>query len=157
MAIHFILAVAVGYLAGKHYKNMPLAIVVAVCGGFFIDLDHVLEYLLVFGPHFNILYFIQGRQFLTSDQTHLWFHAWEYIPLLLGLGYLLRKNKIVQTILITLAFSMGIHLLSDTIINDVPINFYSLIYREQAGFQSKNLIGSENYRKNQELKQDLGL
>jgi hypothetical protein len=157
LAIHFFSAILVGYLAGKHFKKIPLGIIVGICGGFLIDLDHILEYFLVYGPNFNLLYFIQGRQFLLSDKVHLWFHAWEYVPILLIFAYGFRKNKTVQTILITLALAGSVHLLSDSIINQYPLKFYSLIYRSEQGFSAEKLIGEANYQKNKESKLELGI
>ena len=155
--IHFFLAILSGYFAGKYFKNMPLAIFIGFCGGFLIDLDHVLEYFLVYGPHFNFLYLTQGRQFLISDQTRLWFHAWDYLPILLIIGYLLRKNKTLKIICFTLALAGSVHLITDCFINQVSPQFYSLSYRAYYNFSSQDLISPENYQKNQELKSELGL
>ena len=157
LSIHLFFALLSGYLAGKYFKNVPLGIFIGFCGGFLIDLDHVLEYFLVYGPHFNLLYFKQGRQFLSSGQTHIWFHAWEYLPILLGLGYLFRKNKTAKIIFFTLAFAGSIHLISDCLINQCSLEFYSLSYRAANGFSSEKILSPENYRKNIELKQELGI
>ncbi len=155
--IHFSLAILSGYLAGKYFKNIKLGILVGFCGGFLIDMDHVLEYLLVFNFHFNFLHFIQGRQFLTSDQLHLWFHAWEYVPVLALSGWLFRKNKIIKTIFFTLAFSAGIHLATDMIINQCPFSFYTLTYRAKHNFAASELMSPESYQENQKLKIELGM
>lgn len=155
--IHLSLAILSGYLAGRYFKNIKLGILVGFCGGFLIDMDHVLEYLLFFGPHFNLTYFIEGREFLMSNQTHLWFHAWEYIPVLLAIGLIFRKNQIVKTIFITLALSMSVHLASDMVINRCSFRFYTLFYRASHNFSSQELMSPEGYQKNQELKLELGL
>lgn len=157
LLIHFLLAIFVGYLVGRHFKKIGLGILIGFLGGFLIDLDHVLEYFLVYGLHFNLVYFLQGREFLISNQIHLWFHAWEYVPILLFFACLLKKNKIILTILVTLALAISVHLLSDSIINKFPPKFYSLIYRAEANFSALKLISPEDYQKNQELKLKLGL
>ncbi|MFZ4632374.1 MAG: hypothetical protein ACOYL8_04220 [Patescibacteria group bacterium] len=157
LAIHLYLAVLSGYLAGKYFKNIPLGIIAGVMGGFFIDLDHVLEYLLVYNWHFNIIYFFQGRQFLSSDQIHLWFHAWEYIPFLLIFAYLFRKNNRIKIALLVIALSASVHLLTDSVINKVPPTFYTLTYRSGLDFSMKKLTSPEDYQKNQELKLELGM
>lgn len=155
--IHLYLAVLVGYLVGKYFKNFWLTLITAIIGGFFIDLDHALEYLLVYNWHFNIIYFFQGRQFLSADQFHLWFHAWEYIPVLLLLAYLFKKKQVVKIFLVTLALAMSVHLLTDSVINKVPLKFYTLTYRSSLGFSAKNLMSPEQYQENQDLKRELGM
>ncbi len=155
--IHFSLAVLSGYLAGKYFKNIKLGILTGIVGGFLIDMDHVLEYLLVFNFHFNILYFLEGRQFLTSDQLHLWFHAWEYVPVLTLIGLLFRKKKIIKIIFFTLAFSMAVHLATDMVINRCSFNFYTLTYRAQHNFSARELMSPESYQKNEDLKMKLGI
>lgn len=157
LAIHLYLAVLVGYFAGKYFKSFWLTLITAIIGGFFIDLDHALEYLLVYNWHFNIVYFFQGRQFLAADQFHLWFHAWEYIPVLLLLAFVFKKKKTIKVCLFTLAIAMSVHLLTDTIINKVPLKFYTLTYRFNRGFSAKNLMSPEQYQENQDLKRELGM
>ncbi len=157
LTIHLTLAIIVGYLVGRHYKKPGWGIILGIIGGFLIDLDHVLEYFLVYGPHFNLLYFTQGREFLLSDKVHLWFHAWEYFPLLLILSTILKKKKTWQMVLVTLAFAGLVHLATDCLINHYPPKFYSLIYRTHAGFSAQKLVLPADYQKNMELKAELGL
>ncbi len=156
LLIHLFLAIIVGYFSGRLFKKPALGILFGIIGGFFIDLDHVLEYFLVFGPHFSLTYFSQGRQFLVSDKVHLFFHAWEYVPLLLISAYLLRKKKIIALILVSLALAGGIHLLSDSIINQEPLKFYTMSYRASVNFSAPRLMSAEAYEKNQDLKKVLG-
>ena len=157
LSIHFSLAVLTGYLAGRYFKNIWLGIIVGIAGGFLIDLDHALEYLLVYNWHFNLGYFFDGRQFLLSEKLRLLFHAWEYVPILLGAAYLFRNHKTVKIILITLALAGTVHLLSDVVINQVPLKFYSLSYRASENFEMKNLTSPAIYEANQELKRELGM
>lgn len=157
LLIHCSLAILSGYLAGRYFKKIELGVLVSFCAGFLIDLDHVLEYFLVYGLHFNLLYFLQGRQFLISDQIHLWFHAWEYVVLFIFAGLVLKNNKTIKTILLTIAFAMSVHLLTDTIINKVPLSFYTLSYRASRGFSAPQLMSADAYRENLKLKMELGL
>jgi len=157
LVIHFTLAVISGYLAGLHFKKIELGVLIGFLGGFLIDLDHVLEYLLVYGFHFNLIHFLQGRQFLISDEIHLWFHAWEYVPIFFLLALVFKKNKVLETILITLAFAMSVHLLTDSVINKYPLKFYSLLHRVEANFSARELMRPDDYQKNQETKIELGL
>jgi len=137
LIIHFTLAIITGYLAGLHFKKIELGVLIGFLGGFLIDLDHVLEYFLVYGFHFNLIHFLQGRQFLISDKIHLWFHAWEYVPIFFLLALAFKKNKVLETILITLAFAMSVHLLTDSVINKYPLKFYSLLNRVEVNFSAR--------------------
>lgn len=157
LLIHFSLAILSGYFAGKYFKNIKLGILIGFIGGFLIDMDHVLEYFLVFGPHFNFNYFIEGRQFLASNQLHLWFHGWEYVPVMLIIGLLFRKNKIIKTIFLTLAFAVSVHLITDMVINRCSFSFYTLTYRAERNFAAQELMSPESYRENQELKMEIGM
>lgn len=153
--IHFALAVLVGYFVGWHFKKIWLGIIAGILGGFLIDLDHILEYFLVFGPSFNLQYFIFGRQFLVSDQIHIWFHAWEYVPVVLLVAWLFRrKNKIgVTAFLFAFALGIAVHLVTDCVVNLYPPQNYSLIYRWSQDFSAPQLMSSEQYQRNLEQKQ----
>ena len=157
LAIHFILACLVGYLVGARFKKIWLGVVAGIIGGFLIDLDHILEYLLVYGWHFNITYFLEGRQFLTSGKIHIWFHAWEYIPLILIAARLLRPKKTIYVFLIALACGGFIHLVSDCLINQYPPQNYSLFYRYEKDFSAERLLSPTQYQKYIEDRQSFGI
>lgn len=154
--IHFVLAILIGYLCGRHFKQVSLGVMLGFIGGFLIDLDHVLEYLLFFNWHFDLWGFLAGRQFLLSDQIHLWFHAWEYIIVLLLGAWIFKKYKILELVLFTLAVAMSVHILSDSFINNFPLKYYSLSYRAEMNFAAEKLLSPEEYLKNVELKRELG-
>jgi hypothetical protein len=155
--LHFLIALIIGYLAGRYFKRPWLCLTVALAGGFLIDLDHILEYFLIFGPHFNFYCFIQGREFLVSGKIYLLFHAWEWVALLALSVWLMRPKKRLKVILLTLAVAMAAHLLSDCLINHYPLQFYSLGYRASQNFSAAKLLSPEQYQENLELKADLGI
>jgi len=155
--IHFALAIAVGYVVGRAFKKPELGIMFGILGGFFIDLDHVLEYFLVFGLRFNIFDFLDGRQFLASGLVRSWFHAWEYIPGLLLVAWLVRKNKTAVTVILALTLGGAVHLATDSLINNYPLRNYSLVYRYQVDFQAERLLNSEQYQEFMENKLKLSL
>lgn len=146
LSIHFLLAVLTGYLFGRYFNRVWLGIIAGVCGGFLIDLDHILEYFLVFGPQFNLFYFLDGRQFLFSGKIHLFFHAWEYAPIFLLIVYFLRRYRTMQVFLLTLTFAALVHISSDCVINNYPPRNYSLLYRYQQRFSAKKLLNFAQYQ-----------
>src|SRR5680860_83073 len=157
MLIHFTLAVLSGYLIGRFFNKEKIGLIFGVLGGFLIDLDHVLEYFLVFGLNFNLQYFLESRQFLVSDQVRLYLHAWEYLPILLIIAYIFRKKKNIKVALITLAFAGTVHLISDVFINNYYFKYYSLYYRASLNYAASDLLPSDIYDLNREYKIELGL
>lgn len=157
LMIHFSLAVLIGFLIGRIYNWKLGGIIGGILGGFLIDLDHVLEYFLVFGWQFNFNDFISGRQFLISDQVHLYYHAWEYIPLLLLVAYILRKKRALMIIILALTFSGFVHLVSDCFINQYPPRNYSIIYRLRGKFAVSHILNINQYTKYKITKEELGL
>lgn len=157
LIIHFFWAISVGLVVG-HVCGWKLGGVIGgISGGFFIDLDHVLEYFLVFGWHLNISNFIDGWQFLVSEQVHLYFHAWEYIPLLLLIAYYFRKKRALVIIVLALVSGGFVHLVSDCLINHYPLRNYSISYRARAGYAVNSILNSEQYLEYRITKGELGL
>ena len=146
--IHFALAVLVGYLAYRRTKLFWLSIIAGVLGGFLIDVDHILEYIFVF-HRFSMFGFVKGWQFLWSGKAYLIFHAWEYLPILLGAAYLLRRWRKISIFIAVLAVAGFVHLTSDVFINQYPVKFYSLNYRLAHNFQGIELLPGSNLVKNQ--------
>jgi riboflavin transporter FmnP len=157
LAIHFFLAVLSGYLVGRRFNKIEIGIIAGILGGFFIDFDHILEYFLFFGPHFNLVYFLQGREFLLTDKIYIWFHAWEYIPILLFVAWLWRSKKTVATFILALTLAGAVHLVTDSFINEYQFRNYSLIYRQRIGFSASRLLNPAQYEKYRESRRELGL
>lgn len=149
LAIHFILALLVGYFLGRRYRLLSVGLSAGIAGGFFIDLDHVLEYFLVFGWQFDPARFLMGYQFLASGLIRVWFHAWEYFPILMVLAWIMRSRPVLKAAIITLAWSGAVHLASDSLINNYPVRNYSLLYRYRQDFKAENLLNEEQYSKYQ--------
>ncbi len=148
LSIHFVLALLVGYLAYRRTKLFWLSMIAGVLGGFLIDVDHILEYIIVF-HRFSFFGFTKGWQFLWSGRSYLIFHAWEYLPILLGAAYLLRRRRKVAIFIAVLAIAGFVHLVSDVFINQYPVKFYSITYRLSRDFQASELLPERNLLKNQ--------
>jgi hypothetical protein len=146
LSIHFTVAVLTGYFCGRYFKQMLLGLIAGVMGGCLIDLDHVLEYFLTFGLRFSFTEFFNGYQFLASERTYLFFHAWELVPILLIIAYLVRQKKKVAIFLISLAAAGFVHLISDCFINNYSPRNYSIIYRASQGFKTEQLLSPGQYQ-----------
>ena len=157
ISIHFLMAILSGLIFGLVFKRVWLGLIAGIIGGFFIDLDHILEYFFVFGLKFDLVDFLNGLQFLISDKIWLIFHAYEYFPLLILLAYFLRKKEVLSFFLITLAFAGFVHLISDSYINNFPPKNYSIIYRASKNFSAPELLRPEQWERNLKTKKWLGL
>lgn len=157
LLIHFIVAVLSGYVIGRAFNRVKLGIIFGILGGFLIDLDHVLEYFMVYGLTFNLQYFFESRQFLVSEKIRLYFHAWEYLPILLILAYIFKKKETIKIALITLAFAGILHLISDVIINNYYFKYYSLYYRAERNYESSEILPPYLYKLNLEYREELGI
>ena len=53
-----------------------------MAGGVFIDLDHLFDYVVAFGFHWDIDNFLNGSHFKLNGKVYVPFHAYEYVLLL---------------------------------------------------------------------------
>ncbi len=139
LLIHASLALLVGWLAGLYFGRPALMILVALLTGFFIDLDHLLEYLFFFQA-FNLNDFLNSQHLLESGQAFLYFHGWEFVFLLFVLALIFYRRQLIKAILITAALSLFVHLVSDCFINQLPPRFYSIIYRAKHNFLIEKML-----------------
>lgn len=154
LSIHFLLAISVGLLVGRFFRSWPVALTASILGGFLIDIDHVLEYIFFF-HNFNISGFLSGQQFLLSQKNYLYFHAWEYLPLILFLAWAFRKKEKVFVSLLALACGVFVHLATDVAINRFSIKFYSITYRAEHNFLAQDILPAWQLEKDAKLRQEL--
>ncbi|MCX6795261.1 MAG: hypothetical protein NT165_00820 [Candidatus Falkowbacteria bacterium] len=140
---HFLLAVLVAWIFYRASKLRWISFTAAIMGGFFIDVDHIIEYLIVF-HRFTLQGFFYGWQFLWSGKSYLIFHAWEYLPILLLLAYFLRHYRKVAIFIAILAGAGAVHLVTDCFINQYPAEFYSINYRLAHNFSAEELVPPKN-------------
>ncbi|MCX6761935.1 MAG: hypothetical protein NTY33_03815 [Candidatus Moranbacteria bacterium] len=146
LSIHLFLSLFAGLIVWRIWKKPRLAVILGLIGGFLIDLDHFIDYYLVFGWHWNWHYFRDGYQFLKSGKIYVLFHGWEYVIILVLLVFLF-KNKYIETILLALALGAFFHLITDVVVDDTPIKSYSIIYRIKHNFDIYYINSPENYEK----------
>ncbi|MDA3802566.1 MAG: hypothetical protein PF488_01545 [Patescibacteria group bacterium] len=157
LLIHLTVALVGGYLLGKYNNKLKLGVIAGFLGGFLIDLDHVIEYFISYGLKFNLNKFLNGYQFLESDKVYLIFHAYELVILFLLLAYLFRKKANIKIFIIIFTISGFLHLVSDSIINNYPPKNYTYTYRAMNDFSAEKLLNRNQYQKNINLKNELGL
>ncbi|MFC1645076.1 hypothetical protein ACFL08_03545 [Patescibacteria group bacterium] len=137
------------------YKKPLPAFLGAVAGGFFIDLDHVIDYFFAFGSKLNLNQFFKGMQFLESDRMYLLFHGWEYVVLIAVIACFL-KNKIFKIFLLALSLAAFVHLCTDIAINEgMSVKGYSIVYRAKSNFEIEKIVTPEHYVDHMKRKMEL--
>lgn len=158
--IHFLICLLIGYFVGKKFDELRLGLVSALLGGFFIDLDHLIDYFLAFGLNFNFYYFLSGYQFLKTDKLIIPLHSFELVFILLTIGiffYRIKKKAEISVIIFAFSISLFFHLLFDTYTNELPIKSYLLLYRYQNNFDLKLLVYPDHYKYHQNKKRFMKL
>ena len=126
--ISYFLAVAILYLFSKKYftlKNFLVGLLATV----FIDLDHVIDYLIYKGYlAFDIWEFFSGSYFAFNGKAYVIFHAWEYV-LLIFLLFLDESDKKGKSWMLFIAVGLFAHLVFDTVSYGFPWEMYSIMSR----------------------------
>ncbi|TNF53025.1 hypothetical protein EP227_06565 [bacterium] len=117
------------------FKSWALAFSSFV-SGIFIDLDHVIDYMVEHGLHIDMkkfFHFFYGEQY---RKLTLILHGWEWLIVLLILSWLTSWNPWVTGVFI--GFSQ--HLISDRVYNISNFWSYSLIFRWKNKFDTKVIL-----------------
>lgn len=126
---HFLATLLIAVFLCRYFKNWRL---LAVCFffGFFIDVDHLLDYFLFFGTRFNLANFFNTGTYMDgSGKIYVLFHGWEYLFFLWVGGELLSKKKKIPGLTEAMIFSYFTHLLLDQFSFSSFHLGYFLIYR----------------------------
>lgn len=131
------IACAAAHAAGAPW---PATLGIAV-GGFLIDVDHAVDYVLVerqrdLRPAVFLRYYVEGR----VRRTVLVLHGWELLALLAVVAWWTESAALTGYLL-----GAGMHLLLDVLFNGelTPrsiLAFYSLAYRAAHGFDTQRLL-----------------
>lgn len=147
LSLHVLTALLAGYIVWRLWRYPALSFGAAFCGAVLIDLDHLIDYFLAFGLHFNIFSFIQGAQFAKNEKIYVLFHGWEYVILLVGIAWLIKSNMKLKVAFLALALGAFFHLLMDTNINHgMTIRSYSIVYRAVHDYEMRAIVTPEHYR-----------
>lgn len=144
LSIHILLGIVAGLIAWLITKRFWASLISAVLAGVLIDLDHFIEYWLVYGWNFNLGQFIQGSEYLQSAKMRVFFHAWEYVIILL-LAFWLIKNRKLKAVFLGIALGLFFHLGGDALINRIPLKSYSIIYRIANNFEMEKMVTPEHW------------
>lgn len=143
--LHVGFSLLAAYIAIKKYnisqKYLVMTIIVAIIGGVLIDLDHLIDYFIAFGPGFNLSQFLQSQQFEYNKKIYVLFHAFEFIPLFL-LGLIFFKKKLHKALILAFTIAVLFHLLLDSVSYNLRPGVYFISYRIMHNFDIQYMINS---------------
>src|SRR4051812_4644602 len=79
---------------------------------YFIDLDHLIDYIFYYGFSFHLSQMLDGNYFNLSGISYVLFHAWEWIVVLLLCAY---KKGGWKTYYAAIALGITAHLVLDSL------------------------------------------
>lgn len=125
-SIHFCLSVLAGAIVFLLTGDCT-TFLLATLTGFFIDADHLFDYLLFKrGRGLNLQEFFSGSFFNKSEKVILPLHGFEFGLILIGLGFFLTNQNYLFW---SLGLSLILHLIYDTISNKPIWPTYFILYR----------------------------
>ena len=132
ISFHAVFSLIAGFISwkifGRNKKSLLLSLTFALIAGVGIDIDHLFDYFMAFGFHFNYQSFIDGENFLKTGKAYIFFHAFEY-TLIFGLLSAFAKSKKMKMIFMALSLGILFHLLTDILLFSIPMKIYFLSYR----------------------------
>lgn len=146
LSLHFLFAVLAGLITWLFFGHPFLSLTAAFLGGVMIDLDHLIDYFIAFGPRFQLNSFLKGHQFIKNDKIYVLFHGWEYVILSIITIVILGGSTKINAIVWGLTLGSFFHLVTDRYVNHgMTLRGYSLFYRAWHGFKMKDIVTPEHY------------
>ena len=156
ISIHIFLSFLAGLIVWRIYKKPIISICGGLLGGFLVDLDHFIDYFMVFGWNFKYQYFIHGYEFLKSGKIHILFHSWEYVIILLLIALFLKQNIKIKSFILAVSIGLFVHLVTDVVINEgMTWRTYFIIDRAKNSFDIEKVVTPEHYQKYLREKEDV--
>lgn len=139
---HFFTTLSIGCV-GWFFSGNFYCVPSALIAGWFIDLDHLCDFLIhsIRSKNINLSLIGTGEYFKINNTVIVPLHAWEITALLLILGALIPSYR---ALLLTAAIAHGAHLLQDQYSYRVRILGYSLTSRAKCKFAYQGFCRSEN-------------
>lgn len=124
------------------FRSVPVSIS-ALLSGVLIDLDHVLEGYINFGGRFNIWHTIKIAEACEFKKLHLFLHSYELLLIISVLMVLFR----ISGIWLGICAGLLLHIILDSIFNELYPNGMFLIKRWQAAFEPSKILDVEQLKK----------
>lgn len=137
IGISTVAAASVYTITGSQRLSLSLLL-----SGIFIDLDHVVDYVLLSEERFTRKNFFSWYDERRWNKIYIIFHSYELLAIFLLMTFWFRND-----IMIGVAIGCSLHLLADQIGNvsmrlseRFSLWFYFFSYRYHTGFEKKNFL-----------------
>ncbi len=139
--IHFSLSGLVAFFFWKKARDWRL-VLASFLVGFFIDVDHWFDYWLHAGISFDLVEFLNVENYVgPSQKAYIFFHGWEFIPLMFLIGKALGNKLGIKNLNWVLALSYFFHIAFDNFsFRHHPLAYF-FSYRLLNGFSLKSFVG----------------
>ncbi|HTY45532.1 MAG TPA: hypothetical protein VMD52_06045 [Patescibacteria group bacterium] len=131
IAAHVCIALALSFLVWKRSGSLAHVLIV-ICAGVLIDVDHFVDYLSV-QRRFDLTLFF-STTYIEKGKVYLFLHSWELIALLFLLGFWLHSAGVFLC-----AFSLAVHVAVDNLQRRQPF-VYFFIFRLINKFDVRKLF-----------------
>lgn len=128
--LHILILIPPALFLWKRYQRKDLVVLLFILG-IGMDVDHLLEYFLVF-DHWSLTFFLSGDSFLKLDRVIIFFHGWEYVLLLSFLLFHSRKRR--KPVILAVLLGITGHLVWDQLSNTSNPLGYFILYHLLHGF-----------------------
>jgi len=129
LLIHLFFAFVAGLIVWLFWGHSEISFLAGFLGGFLIDIDHLIDYFIAFGPKFRLSYFLRGYSFLKNDKIYVLFHGWEYVILSVITLLVIRPSAEIAAGIWGLTLGAFLHLVADRYINSgMSYKAYSLFF-----------------------------
>jgi hypothetical protein len=139
---HFLLTFLVAAILFRRFRDLKL---VAACflTGILIDIDHLFDFWSYSGIELNILKEFSFNFFQQSQKIYVFFHGWEFTPLLWLTGLYLNKRFKLKGFEWAFVFPYLGHLMTDQFLTPFPHSLfaYSFIFRLLNNFNLESFSG----------------
>lgn len=142
ISYHIVISLVVSVLIYGLLRSIAGALVCFVTG-VFIDLDHFVDYLLNYGPHFRLRHFFRAFRYEVLENIFIFLHAWEWTLVMLVILWLVDWKPVA----VGLFSGACIHLLLDDLFNTHSPLAYFLLYRLAHRFSARRFYGTREYQK----------
>ena len=136
--LHLSLSLVIWYIIYRYFYKSYFVFLLAIIWWFLIDVDHVLDFWILYPFSLDIKLFFSWNYFYETEKLYVIFH-WREFSMILLIIFLLVKSKI-RYLLLVLSLSIFWHLLIDTLSHNMKIQWYSIAYRVYTQFNENYFI-----------------
>ena len=139
---HVVVSTVISGILYAVFRSWGLTIA-SFISGIFIDLDHVIDYVMEHGFHFDRKHFFGFFYGEKYKRITLIFHGWEWLAVLIFFAWWTDWNPWFTGMLI----GCGQHMAADRFYNISTFMTYSLLWRWKKGFDPEKFLLKNRDRK----------